>query len=496
TFSRALASLAATYDDRHSGFGGAPKFPPTMTLEWLLTRWARTGEQRALSMSRDTFLAMARGGIYDQIGGGLARYSVDEEWLVPHFEKMLYDNALFVRLGVHLWQATQEDEIRRVVEDTIEWLRREMTSPEGGFYASLDADSEGHEGKYYVWSSAEFDVALLEVGERPDEARALREFWDVSEDGNFEGSTILRVTRPIVRDAEDDARFRALRDRLYAIRERRVRPARDEKQLAGWIGLMLRGVAEAARAFGDAEYRGLAIQAAGYLAKHRVTGNRVNRSIRGRDAIPGVLEDHAAVGLAFLSVYELTFDQAWLDRARSLSQSMIEHFWDEATGTFYDTADDGEALIVRPHDLTDNAIPSGASLAIDLLARIGILTADDAMVNRARRVVDSVAEPMARHPLAFGHLMCVADMLMNGSIELALAGDPSSEAFQALASAANRVYVPSMIVAGGGSDVALMSGRTTVGSRAAAYVCRNFACDRPTTDPVQLSQQLSLAGRR
>jgi uncharacterized protein len=495
TFARAIDSLLSSFDSELGGFGNAPKFPPSMTLEFLLTQWARTGHEQSMAMARDTFLSMARGGIYDQIGGGLSRYSVDAEWLVPHFEKMLYDNALFIRIGAHLWQATQNAEIRRTVDDTIEWVRREMTSPEGGFYASLDADSEGHEGKYYVWTSDELNAAAREAGASAAEIAQLRGFWNVSDGGNFEGANILHVTRPELRIARD--RFDALRAKLYAIRERRVRPARDDKTLASWNGLMIRGIAEVARAFGDSSHRALAVRAGEFIFAHRVHGDRVLRTMRGKAPIAGFLEDHAAVGLAALSLYEVTFDSVWLDRARSLCASMIAAFWDEETNTFFDTAHDHEKLIVRPHDVTDNAMPSGNSLAADLLCRIGVLAGDDRLMTRARVIADSLAEPMARHPLAFGHLLCVSDMLVNGSIELAIAGDRSSPDHLVLAEAGGSVYAPSLVVAGGEeSGVALLENRPLVDGRATAYVCRSFTCDAPTTDPDRLREQLRGAGRQ
>ena len=483
TLKRAVGALMSAYDQTNSGFGDAPKFPPTMALEFLLTHWARTRDESAMAVARDTFLAMARGGIYDQLGGGLSRYSVDAEWLVPHFEKMLYDNALFVRLGVHLWQATQDEEIRTVVEDTIEWLRREMTAPACGFYASLDADSEGHEGKYYVWSSGDFDRAAHEAGASDAEIAALRRHWGVTEGGNFEGNTILNVV-----DRSRVPRLRELRQRMYEIRERRVRPARDEKLLAGWNGLMVRGIAAAARAFRKDEHREMALTAGDFLFRERVKLGRAIRSARGKEPIAGVLEDQAAVGLAALSLYELTFDPTWLERAIEMASVMIVAFWDEKEKTFYDTARDHEKLIVRPRDVTDNALPAGSSLACDLLARLGILMANDEFRRIASVVVDSMAEPMARHPLAFGHLLCVADMLVNGSTELALVGSPTSPDFMALDRAAGQSYIPSLIVAGGQNEgVPLLVGRPLVEGKAAAYVCRNFVCEQPVTDPRALS---------
>jgi uncharacterized protein YyaL (SSP411 family) len=441
-------------------------------------------------MARDAFLAMARGGIHDQLGGGISRYSVDAEWLVPHFEKMLYDNALFVRFGVHLWQATQDEEVRTVVEDAIDWVRREMTHQSGGFHASLDADSEGHEGKYYVWTSDEFDEAAREAGATADELAALRRHWSVTEGGNFEGANILNVTYP-----QRIPRLRELRRAMYEIRERRVRPARDDKMLASWNGLMVRGIAEAARAFGRDDHRQMAVAAGEFLFRERVRGDRVIRATRGAEPIMGVLEDQAAVGLAALSLYELTFERRWLDRARAIAGAMVRAFWDEGSQAFYDTATDHEQLIVRPQDTTDNAHPSGNSLACDLLARIGVLMADDDARRIASTAVDALAEPMARHPLAFGHLLGVADMLVNGSLELAIIGNPSERQFGELARAAGLTYVPSLIIAGGLDEtVPLLAGRTLVDGHPAAYVCRSFACAAPTTSPSELGRQLAARG--
>lgn len=491
TLKRAVESLAANFDERNAGFGDAPKFPPTMALEFLLAMWARTGSEQALMMTRETFRAMARGGIYDQIGGGLSRYSVDAGWLVPHFEKMLYDNALFVRLGVHLWQATQDDEIRTVVEDTIEWLAREMTSPAGGFHSSLDADSEGHEGKYYVWTSEEFDAAAREAGATSDELAILRRHWNVTEGSNFEGSNILNVTHP-----QRIARLHEIRGRLYEIRERRVRPARDDKMLAGWNGLMVRAVAEAARTFGNPKHRAMAIAAGEFLFRDRVRGDRVVRSMRGTEPVPGVVEDQAAVGIAALSLYEMTFDRVWLDRAVAISRAMVAAFWDEGSSSFYDTATDHEQLIVRPRDVTDNALPSGNSLACELLARIAAVTKDLDAEQMARTVADSLAEPMARHPLAFGHLLGVADMLLFGSVDVTIAGNPDSAEFQSLASAAMQLFVPSLALAGGLDYTLKRMEHIPSEERARAYPCsgRGF-CSAPTTSAAELMRMLPTIAR-
>jgi uncharacterized protein len=466
-----------------------------MTLDFLLRQWARTGEAQALEMVTHTFQRMARGGIYDQVGGGFARYSVDAYWLVPHFEKMLYDNALLVRLGANLWQATRDPEFRRVTEETIGWLSREMTSREGGFYSSLDADSEGHEGRYYVWDSSELDALLGE------DASIVKAYWGVTSEGNFEGRNILfvphdaeavaraqGVTEPELRTAVD----RAVRI-LYDAREKRVRPGRDEKILAGWNGLMLRGLAEAARAFGDRELRTMAVRNGEFLFRELVRDGRVLRTYKdGVAKIPGFLEDYAAVALGAHALYQLTFDRKWLERAHRLADAIMSRFWDEEAQAFFDTASDAESLVTRPRDVTDNAIPSGSSLAVELLLVLGDLYANGEYTSRASYVLETLAEPMARYPMAFGHALGAADIAVRGAVEVAIAGDPGDRAFGSLAREVANRYVPSLVLAGGegeaASGITLLEGRG--GVEPVAYVCRAYACDVPTDDPEVLGLQL------
>ena len=490
---RAVATLRTQFEPRFGGFGGAPKFPPTMTLDFALRQWARTGQSETLHIVTHTFGRMARGGIYDQVGGGFARYSVDAYWLVPHFEKMLYDNALLVRLGAALWQATGDDEVRRVTEETLGWLTREMTSPEGGFYSSLDADSEGHEGRYYVWDSSELDSLLGE------DASLLRAYWGVTAEGNFEGRNILfvphdpeavagaqGVTVPELRTAVERARHI-----LYDARERRVRPGLDDKILASWNGLMLRAVDEAARAFGDAELRALAVRNGEFLFRELVRDDRVLRSYKqGVAKIDGFLEDYAAVALGALGVYELTFDRMWLERSRRLADEILARFWDEDAHALFDTAADAEPLVTRPRDVTDNATPSGTSLAIELLLKLGDLFALGLYSERARYLLETVAEPMARYPNAFGHALGAADLAVRGAIEVAITGDPSDERFAALAATAAERYLPSLVLAGGveGEGIALLEGRGA--DVPMAYVCRAYACDAPTSEVAVLGEQL------
>src|SRR5687768_16838186 len=348
TLERAYRAIAKRIDLRHGGLEGAPKFPPTMTLDFMLRYWKRTGTEWAREMVLHSFRKMARGGIYDQVGGGFARYAVDAVWLVPHFEKMLYDNALLVRLGAHVWQATGDAEVRRVTEETIDWLRREMTSPDGGFHSSLDADSEGHEGKFYVWTSQELDELL------GDDAELVKSYYGVTRAGNFEGKSILFVPfepaqvagRAGVTDSELMATVERAKKALYDVRAKRVWPGLDDKILAGWNGLMLRGLAEAARVFGRPEDRALAVKNGEFLFSRMVRDGRALRSFKNGEArLAGYLEDHAALGLGALGLYELTFDAAWLDRARAMCDAMLRWFWDEKNSTFYDTAHDHEALV-------------------------------------------------------------------------------------------------------------------------------------------------------
>ncbi len=498
----AYRALARSYDIRNGGFGGAPKFPATMVMDFLLRYWRRTDTKYALEMVVDSFRKMARGGIYDQIGGGFARYAVDAIWLVPHFEKMLYDNALLVRLGAHLWQATKDDEIRRVTAETVQWLEREMTSPAGGFYSSFDADSEGHEGKFYVWSEEEIDK-LLGV-----DSPTFKSYYGVTRGGNFEGKSILFVAadrstaaaRAGIPRPELDTLLARSGKCLYEARAARVWPGRDEKILASWNGLMLRGVATAARAFRDAQFRTLALRNAEFLARELVSDGRVMRSHKeGVTRINGYLEDHAAVALGFLAVYELTYDEKWVRLARTIADAMIEWFWDEERGAFFDTARDAEQLITRPRDATDNATPSGTSLAVELLLHIAELQHDADYRRRASFILETLGELVAKHPSAFGHLLGSMDMELNGAIEVALIGRPDDRAFEALERVVAEQYVPSLVLAGGTgegqSSVTLLEGRSLQNGKPTAYVCRAYACDAPAAEPSVLSRQLESAPR-
>jgi uncharacterized protein YyaL (SSP411 family) len=413
---------------------------------------------------------------------------------------MLYDNALLARLGVHLWQATKDPEVRRITEETIDWVLREMAAPDGGFYSSLDADSEGEEGKFYIWTADEIREVL------GGDAALASEYWGVTESGNFEGRNILNVpndpamvaARHHMNSEELRARIAAAAHALLVARDRRVRPGRDEKILAAWNGLMVRTLAEAARAFDRTSYREAAVKHGEFLFRALVRDYRVLRSYKdGAARIPGYLEDSASLGLAALALYELTFDTVWLARARALTEATIRWFWDDETDAFFDTSSDHERLITRPRDTTDNATPSGTSLVAELLARVAELEHDEDLRRRSTYVLETIAEPMARHPAAFGHALSVTDLLVRGAIELAIVGDPHSDDFRALARVAGERYVPALVMAGGPArqpaDVALLADRTTANGRATAYVCRNYSCDTPVTDAGELGAQLDAA---
>ncbi|MGH7651610.1 MAG: thioredoxin domain-containing protein [Gemmatimonadaceae bacterium] len=498
----AYQSLGDAYDEQNGGFGGAPKFPATMTLDFLLRYWKRSNATKALEIVATSFQRMARGGIYDQIAGGFARYSVDAEWQTPHFEKMLYDNALLARLGAHIWQATHDPEVRRVTIETVEWVGREMTSPEGGFYSSLDADSEGHEGKFYVWSDDEIDSLL------GADSRVFKSYYGVSRGGNFEGKNILHVARDREKSAAragvDPEMLDAVIARagrvLYEARAKRVWPARDDKILASWNGLMLRGVSAAARAFDRDDFRDMAIANADFMSREMVRGGRVMRSHKdGVTRIAGFLEDHAAVALGFIAVYELTFDERWIARAKQIADATIEWFWDDEAGAFFDTAKDAERLITRPRDVTDNATPSGTSLATELLLYMSELTHDGDYRRRAVSTLESLSQPLATYPTAFGHLLACADMELNGAVEVALVGDARSARFKALERAVGERYVPALVLAGGPatntSMVRLLNERPLVGGKPTAYVCRSYSCERPVTEPEALAAQVESAPR-
>jgi len=488
----AYTRLARDYDPAHGGFGGAPKFPQPMLLELLLRTHVRTGQPNALEMATDTLRAMAAGGMYDQLGGGFHRYSVDERWLVPHFEKMLYENALLARAYLDAWQLTRDPAFARVVEQTLGFVQREMTAPEGGFYSSLDADTEAEEGRFYLWTPQELDTVL------GSEAGAmLAHAFDVTPEGNFEGRSILHPVAPGAIDL-----LAVARDRLLAARAQRVRPHRDEKVIAGWNGLMLRAFAEAGRVLRRPDLVAVAQANARFLLSQMRSSNRMRRSYKdGRAPLAGYLEDQAAVADGLLSLYEATFDPTWLDDIHGLLTEMLTAFWDEAEAAFFDTAADQERLVVRPQDVTDNAVPSGTSMAVDVLLRAGTLFGEPSWIDRARVTLERLAPTAAKAPLAFGRLLAAIDFYLGRPVELAVIGRPAEPQAVEFLEVVRARYLPNRLVAVVPSGdqrrtMPLLRDRRAIDGKVTAYLCQGFVCQAPTTDPSELARQLDALSAR
>lgn len=486
---RAAERLMEQADRINGGFGDAPKFPSTMALAFLLRAAVRTDNKAMLEIVQQSFRAMANGGIYDQVGGGFHRYSVDNRWLVPHFEKMLYDNALLVRLGVELWQVTGDHDVKRVVAETLEWVMREMSSPSGGFFASLDAESEGREGWFYLWPSEEFDAVL------GDDAATMRGYWGVSESGHLDGRSILNVAGHLTQEQE------AIRKRsvtkLLAAREKRIRPARDEKVLASWNGLMLRAIADAARVFSSEKWLAAAIANGEFLLKQMVKGGKVSRVYAGGvSRLDGLLEDHAAVGLGFLALHAATLDPRWIEAAISIAQEMECRFRD-SDGGWYDTASDSAPLITRPREQSDNATPSGVSQAMELLLQLSELTGKKPWSSEVELELARLADRALDWPLGYGNALSILDMLLYDHYTVVIVASDLSQAEQLLAEASRR-FGPGMVVAGhagAGKMPALpvFDGRGLTDGRATAYLCRGFVCQLPVTEAQALAQQLDSA---
>jgi uncharacterized protein YyaL (SSP411 family) len=486
----AVVAIADREDHAHGGFGGAPKFPQASAIELLLAHHdgggARpTPAEPALRALR----AMARGGIYDQLGGGFARYAVDAGWVVPHFEKMLYDNALLARAYLHGWQVSGDPLLRQACTETLDWALRDLRGPEGGFASALDADSEGVEGKFYVWTPEELRAALADEA-LYDVAVA---HWGVTEDGNFEGGSIL------VRAGSDDdpPELPEIKRRLMAARDQRVRPGLDDKRLTSWNALMLAALGEAGAVLERVDYLDAASACADFLLRElRTDDGRLLRTWKdGRAHLAGYLEDHAYLLDALLTLYEATFEPRWFAAARALADVTIAHFADEQRGGFFTTADDHEALVARRKDLEDTPTPSGnAAMALGLL-RLARLTGEDVYEQQARGVIALLHPLAARHPLAFAHLLRAIDFLLADDVrEVAIVGDPAAAA--PLVRELRSAFRPHVVFAGGtGSadpdpQVPLLDGRGLVDGRAAAYVCERFACQAPVTEPDALAALL------
>ena len=479
TIDAAYQAMADGFDRRRGGWGGAPKFPQPMALEFLLRYHYTTGDVRALAMVKQTLEAMASGGMYDQIGGGFHRYSVDERWLVPHFEKMLYDNAQLARVYLHAWQVTGDPFLRAVAEETLDYVIQEMTSPEGGFYSTQDADSEGEEGKFFVWTLQEIGEAL------GDDCEAFISAYGVTAEGNFEGANILEL----VGKSDQRDELAAARAALHNVREQRVRPGRDDKVLASWNGLMLAAFAEAARVLDRDDYRRVAERNAGFLLHELrgAEGRLLHTWKEGRARLNGYLVDYSYVVDGLLELYQTTFEPRWFRASRELADAMIARF-QAPEGGFYDTSDDHEALITRPRDTQDNATPSGNAMAATVLLKLAGFTSDARYTDTAHRALVEVQTLAGQYPLGFGQWLQALSYALATPREIAIVGDPASSDTHALVAATQDGYRPFQVVARGvpGPDedaVPLLHGRGLVAGRAAAYVCANFTCKTPVTDP-------------
>ena len=499
---QAFSALAGNFDRVNGGFAGAPKFPPSMTLMFLLHHHKRTNSPEALEMIELTLDKMARGGMYDHLGGGFARYSVDARWQVPHFEKMLYDNALLARVYLYAYQRTKNQAYRRVAEEVLEYIVRDMTDRTGAFYSSEDADSEGEEGKFYVWTRAE---VMSILGEK--DGAIFCEFFNVTEPGNFEhGTSILNTPLSLEEFAEqkgvnlDELRrtINTSKQQLFNVRQARVRPGRDDKSLAAWNGLMLTAFAEAANILSRDDYREIAVRNAEFTLKYLTRDRRLLRTYKGgQSKLNGYLEDYAYVIEGLLALYEATFELRFFNQARALADMMIAQFWDEADGGFYFTSADHEELITRTKDYFDNAVPSGNSVAAQALLKLFLLTQEQEYQRCAVAILRSVRQAVAKYPSAFGYALCGLDFYLSEPKEIAIIGNPDSHEVRLFVEEIYSRYLPNKVVAARAAEdeasaqaIRLLAARPMVEGKATAYVCRNYACLAPATTVEELATRL------
>ncbi len=503
----AARSLLASIDRENGGFGAQPKFPNPISLEFLLRHHARTGDEEALNLATFTLRQMANGGIYDQIGGGFARYSVDAYWLVPHFEKMLYDNAQLSRLYLHAWQITGDGCFKSIAEDIYDYILREMTAPTGGFYSATDADSEGEEGKFFVWTIEEAAEALAPISaEQPRALEIAIEVYGLTPQGNFEGSNILHLSRPVDETAivlgmsldELSAALAVIKRRMYAAREERVPPSLDDKILTSWNGLMLASLAEAARVLKRDDYLAAARRAGEFLLDQMLSeGGRLYRTHKeGRSKLNAYLEDYANLIDALLELYQSTFETSWFAAARQLADTALMRFRSD-DGGFYDTSDDHESLIVRPRNLQDNVTPSGNAMMAKQLLRLAAYTGEARYDAAAREVLRKLSDAMRQYPQAFAESLNAADMLVGGIAEVAVIGERQDQTTREVLDELQQPFRPNLVTAYSRHDVArhdsipLLSARSMIDGATAVYVCRNFVCKMPATTAAQTRSTLA-----
>jgi uncharacterized protein YyaL (SSP411 family) len=501
---KAAANILRRVDPVHGGLsGGKPKFPHPINLEFLLRYHDATGTDQALQTVLLTLRKMGQGGMYDQLGGGFHRYSVDEKWLVPHFEKMLYDNALLSRVYLHAWQVSGDPLLREIVEDTLDYVLREMTAANGGFFSTQDADSEGEEGKYFVWTADEIRKALDGVVTNVD---AVLAYWGVSNEGNFEGKNILHVSDMLERVGirhgvlveqmrEDVSAAKMI---LYTLRKQRIPPGRDDKMLAAWNGMMLASFAEAARVLNRDDYRRAAVENADFLRREMMNADgRLYRTHKdGVSKINGYLEDYAHVIDGLLELYQTTFEARWFLEAQRLGDIVMTRFLAE-DGGFYDTSDDHESLIVRPRNAQDNATPSGNGMIAYNFIRLTGYTGEPKYEDAATDIFRAVGPVLSEYPMAFGQVLIGLDVWLRRAVEIALVGDPGKDDMKALLNLVRRDYRPTAIVALAHTNAdpttqpPLLRTRSMREGKATAYVCENFMCLSPVTTPLALEAVLN-----
>jgi uncharacterized protein YyaL (SSP411 family) len=506
----AIASaMTNTYDWGFGGWGDAPKFPQPMVLEFLLQHITlnKTQNENTEKMSKlitHCLHAMARGGMYDVVGGGFSRYSTDKFWRVPHFEKMLYDNALLVRAYLHAWQVTKEPAFKTIVEETLEFITNEMTHKQGGFYSSLDADSEGEEGKFYIWYLDEIREVL------EDDAEFFEAAYGITLNGNWEGKTVLQR---VLDDASLAARFKIdpeavhvklaeSHSKLYTVRALRIRPGTDDKILTAWNGLMLSAFAEAARTIGlesgnllNNNYRSMATRSAEFLLSALRPNGQLRRAWRDGVTTDAVfLEDYAALILGLLELYQTDFDNKWFTSAHELTDEMIEQFSD-ANGGFFDTPHNGETLLIRPKDITDNATPSGNALACEALLKLAAFTDDGKYRDLAEQALRLMGDSALRYPLGFARWLSATENTLGHTNQVAVMGEAQDKTFQEMIQVIRAEYRPGVVVAASSYPLlkdspALLNERILVNGKTSAYVCEGFVCKQPTNDLEVLIKQL------
>lgn len=506
--SRAFEKLVQVFDARWGGFSTTgPKFPQPMGMEFVLRYYRRTNDVRARRMLDTTLTRMAYGGMYDQLGGGFARYSVDEKWLVPHFEKMLYDNGQLASLYLHAYQALGNPLYKRIAEETLAYLQREMIDPQGGFFSSQDADSEGEEGKFFIWTPAELDPLLT-----PEEARIVKAYYAVTPGGNFEGHSVLWIpTEPGVVAANLNLSERVMQERLesargklFRARSERIAPGTDTKVLVSWNSLAIIAFAEASRILNNPAYAEVATRAARFILDTMRT--REGKLLRTWKADPGVaklngyLEDYAYLIVALTYLYEATFDSTWLNEAHALTTIMLDEFSDEKGG-FYDTGRSHETLVIRPKDVLDNAMPSGNSMATLALLRLGAYLDDSSYRQSANRALNLLGQALGEQPQAFGHWLVGLDWMLTPTTEVAFIGE--SAGIAPFIETLYRRFFPNKIVVYAPNDAAaaeagaflpLLRERVLREGHPTAYLCENFVCQLPVTDVAAFKAQLQERG--